>query len=344
MSATPMSYLEIRGVSLSYGAVQVLRDISLDIGEGEMHVLLGPSGCGKTTLLRSIAGLSQAQGGTISLLGQRIDGLHPKDRNVAMVFQNYALFPNMNVAENLAFGLEQKRLPKAQIAAKVEAALAMVDLTERAGARPHQLSGGQKQRVALARALVLEPKVLLLDEPLSALDAQIRKRLRDELRRIQREIGLTAILVTHDQEEAIALGTRISVMDAGRVSQVGTPEEVYYRPANLFVARFMGDMNILEPAAVGSLFGVATERHWVLHPQMLTPVTDTSGAAAAGTYQVEGILIDSKLQGQTVRHLVEARGVELKLDRLYDPSAMRMTRGQPVTVAVNREHVHEVAG
>jgi putative spermidine/putrescine transport system ATP-binding protein len=250
-----MSYLEIRNVSLAYGATPVLRDISLDIDEGEMHVLLGPSGCGKTTLLRSIAGLSQAQGGSISLQGRRIDGLHPKDRGVAMVFQNYALFPNMTVTENLAFGLEQKGLPKAEIAAKVESALGMVALTDRAAARPHQLSGGQKQRVALARALVLEPKVLLLDEPLSALDAQIRKRLRDELRRIQREIGLTAILVTHDQEEAIALGTRIAVMDAGRLSQVGTPEEVYYRPANLFVARFMGDMNILDPASVRALSG-----------------------------------------------------------------------------------------
>jgi putative spermidine/putrescine transport system ATP-binding protein len=339
-----MSYLEIRNVTLSYGATPVLRDISLDIDEGEMHVLLGPSGCGKTTLLRSIAGLSQAQSGSISLQGRRIDGLHPKDRDVAMVFQNYALFPNMTVTENLAFGLEQKGLPKAEIATKVESALRMVALTDRAGARPHQLSGGQKQRVALARALVLEPKILLLDEPLSALDAQIRKRLRDELRRIQREIGLTAILVTHDQEEAIALGTRVSVMDAGRLSQVGTPEEVYYRPANLFVARFMGDMNILEPAAVGALFGVAAERHWVLHPQMLTLLADASVAPAQGGLRVEGRLVDSKLQGQTVRHLVEAGGVELKLDQLYDPSAMRLMPGQPVTVAVSREHVHEVAG
>ena len=339
-----MSYLEIRNVSLAYGATPVLRDISLDIDEGEMHVLLGPSGCGKTTLLRSIAGLSQAQNGSISLQGRRIDGLHPKDRGVAMVFQNYALFPNMTVTENLAFGLEQKGLPKAEIAAKVESALGMVALTDRAAARPHQLSGGQKQRVALARALVLEPAVLLLDEPLSALDAQIRKRLRDELRRIQREIGLTAILVTHDQEEAIALGTRIAVMDAGRLSQVGTPEEVYYRPANLFVARFMGDMNILDPASVRALFGIAAERHWVLHPQMLTPLAGPAGPAPAGAYRVEGRVIDSKLQGQTVRHLVEAQGVELKIDQLYDPRALRLTPGEPVTVAVSRDQVHEVAG
>jgi putative spermidine/putrescine transport system ATP-binding protein len=335
-----MSYLRINDLSVSYGAVKVLRSVDLQIGEGEMHVLLGPSGCGKTTLLRTIAGLSEADAGTIHLQEKRIDPLHPKDRGVAMVFQNYALFPNMTVQENLSFGLEQKKLPKAAIAEKVRSALEMVALTERAAARPHQLSGGQKQRVALARALVLEPKVLLLDEPLSALDAQIRKRLRDELRRIQREIGLTAVLVTHDQEEAIALGNRISVMDQGQLSQIGTPEEIYYRPQNLFVARFMGDVNILEPSAVQSVFGVATNRHWVFHPQMLVR---TSGEGSDDAYRAAGTLIDSKLQGQTVRHHVDVNGVELKVDQLYDPAAMRTERGQPVTIAINRRHVHEVA-
>jgi putative spermidine/putrescine transport system ATP-binding protein len=335
-----MSYLRIRNVSVSYGVVKVLHGVDLDIAEGEMHVLLGPSGCGKTTLLRTIAGLSQAETGAIHLQGKGIDQLHPKDRGVAMVFQNYALFPNMTVQENLAFGLEQKKLPKAAIADKVRAALDMVALTDRAVSRPHQLSGGQKQRVALARALVLEPKVLLLDEPLSALDAQIRKRLRDELRRIQREIGLTAVLVTHDQEEAIALGNRISVMDAGRFSQIGTPEEIYYRPQNLFVARFMGDVNILEPSAVQSVFGVATKHHWVFHPQMLSR---TTGESSDDAYRAQGKLMDSKLQGQTVRHHVEVSGIELKIDQLYDPAAMRTERGQPVTVAISRRHVHEVA-
>jgi putative spermidine/putrescine transport system ATP-binding protein len=334
-----MSYLQIRDLSVSYGALKVLHGLDLDIAEGEMHVLLGPSGCGKTTLLRTIAGLSQADAGAIHLHGQRIDPLHPKDRGVAMVFQNYALFPNMTVQENLAFGLEQKKLPKAAVADKVRAALEMVALSDRAGSRPHQLSGGQKQRVALARALVLEPKVLLLDEPLSALDAQIRKRLRDELRRIQREIGLTAVLVTHDQEEAIALGNRISVMDGGHFSQIGTPEEIYYRPQNLFVARFMGDVNILEPAAVQSVFGVATNHHWVFHPQMLSAAPEAAGDA----YRTDGTLIDTKLQGQTVRYLIDVKGIELKLDQLYDPAAMRTERGQPVTVAINRRHVHEVA-
>ncbi len=335
-----MSYLQIRDVSVSYGSLKVLHGVDLDIAEGEMHVLLGPSGCGKTTLLRSIAGLSQADTGAIRLQDMRIDQLHPKDRGVAMVFQNYALFPNMTVQENLAFGLEQKKLPRTAIADKVRAALDMVALTDRAGSRPHQLSGGQKQRVALARALVLEPKEILLDEPLSALDAQIRKRLRDELRRIQREIGLTAVLVTHDQEEAIALGNRISVMDAGRFSQIGTPEEIYYRPQNLFVARFMGDVNILEPSAVRSVFGIATEHHWVFHPQMLAR---TMGEDTGDAYRAQGKLMDSKLQGQTVRHHVEVNGIELKIDQLYDPAAMRTERGQPVTVAISRRHVHEVA-
>jgi putative spermidine/putrescine transport system ATP-binding protein len=336
-----MSYLVIRGLSVSYGPVQVLHGLDLDISEGEMHVLLGPSGCGKTTLLRTIAGLSRMDAGSIHLQDRRIDSLHPKDRGVAMVFQNYALFPNMTVHENLAFGLEQKKLPKNLIAEKVSVALDMVALSDRAGSRPHQLSGGQKQRVALARALVLEPKVLLLDEPLSALDAQIRKRLRDELRRIQREIGLTAVLVTHDQEEAIALGNRISVMDGGRFSQIGTPEEIYYRPQNLFVARFMGDVNILEPAEVGPVFNIATQSHWVIHPQALRMGRNDD---ASDVYVAEGRLLDTKLQGQTVRHLVEVKGVELKIDQLYDPAAHRLERGQPVSVSVGRRHVHELAG
>jgi putative spermidine/putrescine transport system ATP-binding protein len=217
----------------------------------------------------------------------------------------------------------------------------MVALTDRAGSRPHQLSGGQKQRVALARALILEPKILLLDEPLSALDAQIRKRLRDELRRIQREIGLTAVLVTHDQEEAIALGNRISVMDQGHFAQIGTPEEIYYRPENLFVARFMGDVNILEPEAVQSVFGLNTGRHWVFHPQM--PASG-EGEPSADAFRAEGKVMDSKLQGQTVRFLIDVNGIELKLDQLYDPGTPRKVLGQPITIAINRRHVHEVQG
>ncbi len=334
-----MSYLRIRNVGASYGATKVLKGLDLDIIEGEMHVLLGPSGCGKTTLLRAIAGLSHMDEGSIHLGDRRIDLLHPKDRGVAMVFQNYALFPNMTVTENLAFGLEQKKLSKTAIIDKVRAVLDMVALSDRAESRPHQLSGGQKQRVALARALVLEPKVLLLDEPLSALDAQIRKRLRDELRRIQREIGLTAVLVTHDQEEAIALGNRISVMNGGRFSQIGTPEEIYYRPQNLFVASFMGDVNILQPEAVQAVFGVATEYHWVFHPQMLA-----TGEVPGQVYHAHGTLVDSKLQGQTIRQLVNVNGVEIKFDRLYEPGAIRIESGQPVMMKIAHHHIHQVSG
>ena len=195
-----MTHLAIHNISAIYGNATVLDAIELGIDTGEMHVLLGPSGCGKTTLLRSIAGLVSPSSGSIMLDGRRIDTLPPKDRGIGMVFQHYALFPNMTVRQNLAFGLEQRRLAKKTIDDKVSSALETVSLSDRADRRPHQLSGGQKQRVALARALVLEPKLLLLDEPLSALDAQIRKRLRDELKRIQRESGLTSILVTHDQD------------------------------------------------------------------------------------------------------------------------------------------------
>jgi putative spermidine/putrescine transport system ATP-binding protein len=225
-----MSFVAVQNFAKSFGAVSVFADIDLDVAEGEICILLGPSGCGKTTLLRAIAGLVQQDRGTLSIAGQDVSRLSPAQRGVAMTFQHYALFPNMTVRQNLAFGLERKRLAKSEVVRKVDAALALMELGPRADARPGQLSGGQKQRVALARALVLEPRLLLLDEPLSALDAQIRKRLRDELKRIQRETGLTSILVTHDQEEALVLGDRVAVMNAGRIVQVDAARTLYDRP------------------------------------------------------------------------------------------------------------------
>jgi len=209
--------MRISGFAKAYGATQVFARVELDVAEGEMCILLGPSGCGKTTLLRAVAGLVQPDAGTLVIAGQDVTRLPPQARGIAMTFQGYALFPNMTVRQNLAFGLQQQRLSAAQVAAKVDAALALMELEPRADARPAQLSGWQKQRVALARALVLEPRLLLLDEPLSALDAQICKRLRDELKRLQRDTGFTAIMVTHDQEEALMLGDQVAVMNAGRI-------------------------------------------------------------------------------------------------------------------------------
>ncbi|NJE61529.1 ABC transporter ATP-binding protein [Thermococcus sp. 21S7] len=218
----------------------------LAVKDGEFLTLLGPSGCGKTTTLRMIAGFEKPERGEILFDGRRVNDLPPYERGIGIVFQDYALFPHMTVFKNIAFGLEMKRLPRAEIERRVRWALELVGLEGLENRYPEQLSGGQQQRVALARALVVEPEVLLLDEPLSNLDAKIRERLRGEIKRIQRELGITTIYVTHDQEEAMAISDRIAVMNVGHVEQVGKPLELYYRPKTEFVARFLGLSNILE--------------------------------------------------------------------------------------------------
>jgi iron(III) transport system ATP-binding protein len=237
--------VEARNIAVSYGATQVLRDINLTVEPGEFFALLGPSGSGKSTLLRLIAGFNQARAGQLFIGGQDVSRIPPWRRNVGMVFQNYALWPHMSVWQNVAFGLEERRLPKAVIAQKVRAALALVNLADYASRRPSQLSGGQQQRVALARTLAIEPDVLLLDEPLSNLDAKLRVHMRDELRQLQRNLGITTIFVTHDQEEAMTTADRVAVMDQGIIQQVGTPMELFDNPANRFVANFVGSINLL---------------------------------------------------------------------------------------------------
>ena len=243
--------LRIDQVSVSYGVQRVLSNISLDIRPGEFFGLLGPSGCGKTTLLRLIAGFANADGGKVVVGGRDISNLPPWKREVGMVFQSYALWPHMTVARNVAFGLEEQRVPKADIARRVGAALDLVGLSALADRRPSQLSGGQQQRVALARTIAVEPKVLLLDEPLSNLDAKLRLQVRRELRELQQRLGLTTILVTHDQEEANTMCDRVAVMSAGEVQQVGSPIDLYEKPNNLFVASFLGIANIFEGKVTG---------------------------------------------------------------------------------------------
>lgn len=242
--------LSIRGVTKEFGTpeggiVRALDDVSLEIAEGSFTVLLGPSGCGKTTLLRSIAGLETPDAGEILLRGERIDDEPVWKRRVNTVFQSYALFPHMTVAQNIAFGLEMDRQPKGEIAKAVETALAMVRLEGLGGRRPSQLSGGQQQRVALARALAKKPEVLLLDEPLSALDLKLRRGMQMELKRLQRETSITFVLVTHDQEEAMAMADTVAVFDSGHIAQVGDPRDVYLRPRTRFVADFIGEANVL---------------------------------------------------------------------------------------------------
>ena len=237
--------VQIEQVALSFGRTQVLRGIDLAIEPGEFFALLGPSGCGKSTLLRLIAGFNRAQSGRVLIGAEDVTHVPPWKRNVGMVFQSYALWPHMSVAQNVAFGLEERRLPAAQVRAKVCAALELVGLAELADRRPGQLSGGQQQRVALARTIAVEPRVLLLDEPLSNLDAKLRVHMRRELVALQRKLGITTIFVTHDQEEAMTTCGRIAVMDQGVIQQVGTPEQLFDRPANRFVAEFVGTINLL---------------------------------------------------------------------------------------------------
>ncbi|KJC61722.1 ABC transporter [Bradyrhizobium sp. LTSPM299] len=249
-----MTAIRIESLTRTFGAVRAVDDISLDIAHGELFTLLGPSGCGKTTLLRLIAGFVDVESGSISFDDRRIDGLPAHRRDTGMVFQNYAIFPNHTVAENVAYGLKARKVPAAEIGARVEKALERVRLAGYGQRSPHQLSGGQLQRVAIARALVIEPAVLLFDEPLSNLDAQLRTEMRIEVRQLQQSLGLTAIYVTHDQEEALAISDRIAVLRHGRVEQVDTPEHIYRLPQTAFVAEFLGSTNMV-PGIAGAFDG-----------------------------------------------------------------------------------------
>ncbi|MBR2788417.1 MAG: ABC transporter ATP-binding protein [Erysipelotrichaceae bacterium] len=238
--------IKIRDAVKKYGDNIIISDLSLDIKEGEFFTLLGPSGCGKTTLLRMIAGFNSIEGGDFYFGETRINDMDPAKRNIGMVFQNYAIFPNMTVEKNVAFGLKNRKLPKEEIASKTDQFLKLMKIDEYRDRMPERLSGGQQQRVALARALAITPDVLLMDEPLSNLDAKLRVEMRTVIKQIQNEVGITTVYVTHDQEEAMAVSDRIAVMNAGDIQQIGTPKVLYQRPANLFVATFIGHTNVID--------------------------------------------------------------------------------------------------
>jgi sn-glycerol 3-phosphate transport system ATP-binding protein len=242
-----MAQVELRGVTKSFGDVKVIHGIDCAIEDGEFVVILGPSGCGKSTLLRIVAGLERAGSGDVRIGAERVNDVEPKDRNIAMVFQNYALYPHMSVYDNMAYGLKIRGTDKAETDRRVQEAARMLELTALLARKPRQLSGGQRQRVAMGRAIVRQPQVFLFDEPLSNLDAKLRVQMRLELQKLHRRLGVTSLYVTHDQVEAMTLGSRIIVMNSGRAEQIGTPAEVYHQPATLFVAGFIGSppMNLL---------------------------------------------------------------------------------------------------
>jgi iron(III) transport system ATP-binding protein len=322
--------VRVEGVSISYGASRVLKDVDVDVHPGEFFAFLGPSGCGKTTLLRVIAGFGVPQHGRVLIGGIDVTGLPPWRREVGMVFQSYALWPHMTVAANVAFGLEERGVARAEIARRVRAVLDLLGLAALERRYPAQLSGGQQQRVALARTLVIEPKVLLLDEPLSNLDAKLRSEVRRELRELQQRLGLTAIFVTHDQEEANAICDRIAVMNEGEVQQVGSPIELYDRPRNLFVAGFLGAANIvsgsLAEAHASRLFvteagalpippgtAVPSGARLVFRPQdaRLVGVRERGDAPAAF---LTGTVSYREFLGGTVRYCVQAGNASLLVE------------------------------
>ena len=238
--------IKIRDAVKRYGDNTIITDLSLDIKEGEFFTLLGPSGCGKTTLLRMIAGFNSIEGGDFCFNDKRINDIDPAKRNIGMVFQNYAIFPHLTVKDNVAFGLKNRKMPKDKIEVETKKFMELMHIDEYAERMPDRLSGGQQQRVALARALVIQPDVLLMDEPLSNLDAKLRVEMRTVIKEIQNSVGITTVYVTHDQEEAMAVSDRIAVMNNGDIQHIGTPKDLYQRPANLFVATFIGRTNVID--------------------------------------------------------------------------------------------------
>ena len=329
-----MSYLSIQGLHKSYGDTAIFSDINCEIGKGEFITLLGPSGCGKSTLLRCIAGLTGVNGGQILLDGEDLVPVAPQKRGIGMVFQSYALFPNMTVQQNVAFGLRMQKVKGSEAEQRVKEVLELVELNDFAGRYPQQLSGGQCQRVALARSLVTRPRLLLLDEPLSALDARIRKHLREQIRSIQQELGLTTIFVTHDQEEALVMSDRIVLMNAGKIVQSGDAETLYTAPADAFAAGFIGNYNLLDADAASRLLLRPVNSRVAIRPEAIQ-------IGAQGS--IEGQIRSHRLLGNVIRYRVEARGVELLVDVLNRSPADLHTSGQRINLNIEDNAICEVA-
>ncbi len=331
-----------QAVSRHFGAVRAVDEVTLEIAEGEFFAMLGPSGSGKTTCLRLIAGFEQPTSGHIEIFGQTAEGLPPYERPVNTVFQDYALFPHMNVRDNVAYGLMVRGVEKRRRRARAEELLELVKLDGLGGRRPGQLSGGQRQRVALARALINEPRVLLLDEPLGALDLKLREQMQVELKALQRRLGITFVFVTHDQEEALSMSDRVAVFNEGRVAQVGRPAEIYEHPATAFVAGFVGVSNLLTGALAGG--GSVAVRPEKIH---LAPL---SGAAAAdaGEVAAEGEILDSHYHGATTRYEVALsdgqRLVVIGQNRRSVTRESAFATGERVRLTWQREDMQPIGG
>jgi putative spermidine/putrescine transport system ATP-binding protein len=352
-------FLSIRHVKKSFGPTTVVEDFNLDVNAGEFISFLGPSGCGKTTVLRMVAGFEEPTAGSIAIGGKDITRLKPNQRNVGMVFQAYALFPNLTVAQNVAFGLKAGGVSRAETEARVAEMLALIHLPDFGARHPYQLSGGQQQRVALARALAPKPKLLLLDEPLSALDAKVRVSLRAEIRAIQQRLGITTIFVTHDQEEALSISDRIAVMYEGRAEQVGTPFEIYNRPTTRFVASFVGTLNIFDaevrdatsgrividgqeivvPRGIGEGAGAGRRCSVALRPEAVS-----LNGIGGNRNRLDGTIEDVNFLGSVVRVRVRFKESAVSLDTFNNPNTPPPRHGEKVTVSFAPEDVLVLEG
>lgn len=340
--------VSLRGISKTYGDFTAVENLSLDVERGELLCLLGPSGCGKTTTLRMVAGFIEPTAGSVFISGKNVTALPPYRRDTGMVFQSYALFPHMTVGANISFGLENIGVPKAERARRVEEMLTLVELTELTHRYPRELSGGQQQRVALGRALALRPAVLLLDEPFSNLDAQLRVRLRDELRLLINRVEITTLFVTHDQEEALMLSDRVVVINRGRIEQIGTPEEIYERPASRFVAEFVGLCSILEGSISDGIFmsrggltlpvNAATgQTTIVVRPEFIKP-----GSSSSGPNKLIGRVTSSNYYG-AVSRLNVVVGRETLLMEHHFPHGTRPAVGDELEIEIDPAGIRAVA-
>jgi putative spermidine/putrescine transport system ATP-binding protein len=340
-SATdPVPAVRLAGISKRYGAIEAVAEIDLDIADGEFFSMLGPSGSGKTTTLRMVAGFEAPTTGQILLHGRDVTGVPPFDRDVNTVFQDYALFPHMTVGENVAYGLAVRRVPRREQRERVAAALEMVRLPDYEARRPLQLSGGQRQRIALARALVNRPRVLLLDEPLGALDLKLREEMQIELKAIQQEIGITFVYVTHDQQEALTMSDRIAVFNRGRIEQVGTAAEVYERPATGFVAEFVGTSNLLTDGAAEAVAGVRGT--FTVRPEKIR-ILPEDAVVEDGRLSATGTVREVVYLGPDTRYIVALdAGAELVVTQQNletSSDEVQAARGRRVRLAWSREHL-----
>ena len=334
-----MAYIEFRGICKSYDGVnQVLKNIDLDVEKGELVTLLGPSGCGKSTLLRSLAGLEQISSGKIILDGEDITDLPVQKRGIGMVFQQYSLFQNMNVEENIAFGLKIAKMDKLTISEKVKKAIEMVDLVGKEKSYPSQLSGGQQQRVAIARAIVMEPKVLLLDEPLSAIDAKLRRELQEKIKNVQKKLKITTIFVTHDQDEAMIMSDRIHLMNQGIIEQSGKPVDLYTHPVSKFAAEFIGHYNILDKSKLNILLPLEKfdDGFYAIRPETVQiqgePIMDN------GMYTFEALVESFISRGNVLRYTLRCGDVFFTSEVLCRSFAL-FEEGQKVYVGIEPHNI-----